>query len=192
MNSFLNLLIQTWITWRILVRGPPPSGKSESFQRHQRIILITQIQKRITRNPIEFGWLGPNMVPRETQIPPGPRPSGPRARRRAVSSLIPWDSLRFMSPGESHKFMSQSERLKTGCTDRESRETSIPPSPRAPRPRGRERMGVPSLGFMDIRGIWRKWKEQKRTNQKIENSKKKKGNRKRAKKTGNRKSTKKL
>jgi len=30
-----------------------------------------------------------------------------------------------------------------------------------------------ALGFMDIRGIWRKWKEQKRTNQKIENSKKK-------------------
>ena len=29
------------------------------------------------------------------------------------------------------------------------------------------------MGFMDIRGIWRKWKEQKRTNQKIENSKKK-------------------
>ena len=42
-------------------------------------------------------------------------------------------------------------RLKTGCTDRESRETSIPPSPRAPRPRERERIGVLSLGFMDIR-----------------------------------------
>ena len=76
-------------------------------------------------------------------------------------------------------------RLKTGCTDRESRETSIPPSPRAPRPRGRERMGVPSLGFMDIRGIWRKWKEQKRTNQKNRKLKEKRGNRKRAKKTGN-------
>ena len=78
--------------------------------------------------------------------------------------MAPWDSLIFegitRSPGESHKFMSQSERLKTGCTDRESRETSIPPSPRAPRPRERERMGVLSLGIMDIRGIWRKWKEQ--------------------------------
>ena len=42
-------------------------------------------------------------------------------------------------------------RLNTGCTDRESRETSIPPSPRAPRPRERERIGVLSLGFMDIR-----------------------------------------
>ena len=104
------------------------------------------------------------------------QPSGPRARREPYPvrfRLIPWDSLRFMSPGESHKFMSQSELLKTGCTDRESRETSIPPSPRAPRPRERERMGVPSLGFMDIRGILRKWKKQKRTNKKIENSKKK-------------------
>ena len=41
------------------------------------------------------------------------------------------------------------------------------------RTRADESSLVPSLGFMDIRGIWRKWKEQKRTNQKIENSKKK-------------------
>jgi hypothetical protein len=53
-------------------------------------------------------------------------------------------------------------------------------------------MGVPSLGFMDIRGILRKWKEQKRTNQKNRKLKEKRGNRKSAKKTGNRKSTKKL
>jgi hypothetical protein len=70
------------------------------------------------------------------------------------------------------RFTSQCEALKTSCTDRELRETLIPPSFGAPRPRGRERMGVPSLGFMDIRGILRKRKEQKRTNQKIENSKK--------------------
>ena len=113
-----------------------------------------------------------------------PRPTdGPPDHRASP----PLNSLRFMSQGESHKFMSQSERLKTGCTDRESRETSIPPSPRAPRPRGRERMGVPSLGFMDIRGILRKWKEQKRTNQKIENSKKKReiGNPSKKQETGN-------
>ena len=126
---------------------------------------------------------------------PAERTARIRARREPYPvrfRLIPWDSLRFISPGESHKFMSQSERLKTGCTDRESRETSIPPSPRAPRPRGRERMGGPSLGFMDIRGILRKWKEQKRTNKKNRKLKEKRGNRKRAKKTGNRKSTKKL
>ena len=114
-----------------------------------------------------------------------------RADRPIIGRLPPFDSLIFMSPGESHKFMSQNERLKTGCTDRESRDTSILPSPRAPRPRGRERMRVPSLGFMDIRGIWRKWKEQKRTNQKNRKLKEKKGNRKPAQKTGNRKSTKK-
>ena len=110
-----------------------------------------------------------------------------RADRPIIGRLPPFDSLRFMSPGESHKFMSQNERLKTGCTDRESRDTSILPSPRAPRPRGRERMGVPSLGFMDIRGIWRKWKEQKRTNQKIENSKEKReiGNPPKKQETGN-------
>ena len=102
------------------------------------------------------------------------QPSGPRARREPYPvrfRLIPWDSLRFMSPGESHKFMSQSERLKTGCTDRESRETSIPPSPRAPRPRERERMGVLSLGFMDIQGDLEEVERTKRTNQKTENSK---------------------
>ena len=94
---------------------------------------------------------------------------------------------------ESSEFMKKvdsCEHLKTGCTDRESRETSIPPSPRAPRPRERERMGVLSLGFMDIRGIWRKWKEQKRTNQKNRKLKEKKGNGKSAKKTGHRKPTK--
>ena len=74
-----------------------------------------------------------------------------RADRPIIGRLPPFDSLIFMSPGESHKFMSQNERLKTGCTDRELRETSIPPSPRAPRPRERERIGVLSLGFMDIR-----------------------------------------
>ena len=108
------------------------------------------------------------------------QPSGPRARREPYPvrfRLIPWDSLRFISPGESHKFMSQSERLKTGCTDRESRETSIPPRPRAPRPRERERMGVLSLGFMDIQGDLEEMERTKRTNQKTE-LKEKKGNRK--------------
>ena len=76
-----------------------------------------------------------------------------------------------MSPGESHKFMSQSERLKTGCTDRESRETSIPPSPRAPRPRERERMRVLSLGIMDIRGDLEDMERTKRINQQTEKSK---------------------
>ena len=48
------------------------------------------------------------------------------------------------------------------------------------------------MGFMDIRGILRKWKEQKRTNQKNRKLKEKReiGNPPKPKKTGHRKSTK--
>ena len=52
------------------------------------------------------------------------------------------------------------------------RVTSIPPSPGAPRPRERERMGVLSLGIMDSGGIWRKWKEQNASTRKQKNQKK--------------------
>ena len=98
-----------------------------------------------------------------------PRPTdGPPDHRASP----PLNSLRFMSQGESHKFMSQSERLKTGCTDRESRETSIPPNPRAPRPRERARMGVPSFlknGHHGHQGDLEEMERTKRTNQKTEN-----------------------
>ncbi len=91
---------------------------------------------------------------------------------------------------EIHESMLSS--LKTTCTDRKSRETSIPLSSRAPRPRERERMGVLSLGFMSIQGDLEEMERTKRTNQKTE-LKEKKGNRKptKTKKIGNRKSTKK-